>query len=472
MSRRAIALLIAAIAATACLWAGTPSTAQPRLVRTAAPPRNPLQLVHEQHLSARLSELTFTTPALSGPTRVRVLVPDRYDTSGRTRYPVLYLLHGGTGSYRDWTDQGDAAAITAGFPLIVVMPDTGPNNGYLDWYNGGAGGPPMWETYHLTQLLPWIDAHYPTVGTRAGRAIAGLSMGGGGSMVYTARHPDLFGAAASFSGAVDTNVPAVWPLVEAGNWDGHLGVAEGHRVTDEVRWRGHNAWDLAENLGDLSLLQVDTGNGLPGGPGRDIGDPIEGAVHEMNVDFNARLDQLGIAHIWDDYGAGGHNWFYWKRDLRQFLPRLMQALAAPRPAPTSFTYKTIEANYVVYDWQVEVLRPALEFSRLVTNGRDGFSLTGSGRALVTTAPLFEPGQWVDAELRNSAGVQRVELRADGSGRLLVPVLMGAGNPYQQYTAQATAWQAINMLVDAPGSLFDPNLQWPTFTATVRLFPAN
>jgi S-formylglutathione hydrolase FrmB len=126
-----------------------------------------------------------------------------------------------------------------------------------------------------------VDQHYRTTGDRDGRAIAGLSMGGGGTMHYAARHPDLFTAAAAFSGAVDTNTLPVQALVQtAGFEDGHApGSVVGLRLTEEVRWRGHNPTDLASNLEGL-VLQLDTGNGLPGGPGGDTGDPVEAACFE------------------------------------------------------------------------------------------------------------------------------------------------------------------------------------------------
>jgi hypothetical protein len=69
------------------------------LLLTAAPARaadNPLQLVATTRIDTRLSELTFRTPAVAGETHVRVLLPSTYDDSGKTRYPVLYLLHGAT----------------------------------------------------------------------------------------------------------------------------------------------------------------------------------------------------------------------------------------------------------------------------------------------------------------------------------------------------------------------------------------
>src|SRR5205085_3008695 len=74
---------------------------------------------------------------------------------------------------------------------------------FSDWFNGGAFGPPMWETFHITQLIPWVDANLRTVAAAEGRAVAGLSQGGFGSLSYAARHPDLFTSAAAFSGGCE-----------------------------------------------------------------------------------------------------------------------------------------------------------------------------------------------------------------------------------------------------------------------------
>src|SRR5437588_9176996 len=82
-----------------------------------------LHVISQRQLDPRLLELTVTTGALPGPARVRVLLPDGYDTGRARRYPVLYLLHGTSGDAADWTAKGDAEKTTAGLPLIVVMPD-------------------------------------------------------------------------------------------------------------------------------------------------------------------------------------------------------------------------------------------------------------------------------------------------------------------------------------------------------------
>jgi esterase/lipase superfamily enzyme len=317
-----------------------------------------------------------------------------------------------------------------------VMPDTGQYGNYTNWYNDGAFGQPMWETYHIHQLLPWIDAHYPTVGKRSGRATAGLSMGGGGAMSYAARHPDLFVSASSFSGAVDTNSPTVQPVTEAsGASDGaHTpGAIFGLRATEEVRWRAHNPWDLAGNLRGLKLT-LRTGNGAPGGPGGDSGDPVEAEVHTESVNMHNQLVALHIPHVWDDYGPGGHAWYYWQRDLRETLPDIMKAFAHPPAAPSPFSFRAVEPLYYVYGWMVSVKRPALEFTELQRASRKGFRLLGSGTATVRTARYFKP----HSSVRATIGKKKKTLRAGRYGRVTLQVPLGPGNPDQEYTPEAQA----------------------------------
>jgi S-formylglutathione hydrolase FrmB len=446
--------------------------ATPAAISAPAPAGSPgLQYLGTQHLSPRLEELTFSTPALAAPTKVRVLLPSGYDPSGRTRYPMMLLLHGANESYTAWTTAGHAEQITAGYPLIVVMPDGGVDGGYQDWYNGGAGGPPAWETYHIGQLLPWIDGHFPTVGTRAGRAVAGVSMGGGGSMHYAAAHPDLFAAAASFSGAVDNGNFYMQQLDEAtGVPDAKPpGSACGLWQTDEVRCRGVNALDLAENLKGL-FLQVDTGDGYPGGPDGNGPDLIESGVYQQSVSFHEKLQQLGIAHVWDYYGPGGHEYYYFDRDLAHLLPRLMQVFAHPRAAPLPFDYTSVAADYSAYGWHLTIARPALEFSELRFASPSGFELHGSGTAHVTTAGYYRAGQALAVGVRNLDGQTTQLLHADGNGRLSLPLILGPGNPYQEYSPEAKAWLATRHLTDVSGQEQNSLQSWPVYTAAVSIKP--
>ncbi|MEA2124544.1 MAG: hypothetical protein QOI80_1326 [Solirubrobacteraceae bacterium] len=399
----------------------------------AADGADDLTVTRSDQLSPRLREFGFTTPALSGETNVRILLPAGYDAHPNRRYPVLYLLHGccdfDVPGSRAWTTHGEAEEATAGLPLIVVMPDGGRGGFYSDWYNNGLGGTPMWETYHLGELMPWVDREFRTRAEREGRVIAGLSMGGFGAMKYAAEHPDRFVAAATFSGAVDTNQIAAELDALSGLDGGVPGSVFGMRDLEEVRWRSANPWDLAENLRGLQLT-LRTGNGQPGpyddpssGP-----DALESSVHDQTVALHEKLATLGIAHTFDDYGPGHHAWPYWARDLKQTLPDLMAQLKHPPAPPRRVTYATAAPEYDVYGWHVKVTRPGLEFSRLSGASRRGFTLEGSGDAEVTTPPVYAGG-----EVKVGDGPAQTL----HGPRLHVAVPLGPGNQGQQYRAGVT-----------------------------------
>ncbi len=435
-SRWASALAGAALALTLAAASGQAQAAP------AEPAPAEATIVSTQRIDSRLQELTVEAPALADATKVRVLLPDGYGDDPGRRYPVLYLLHGAGGDETGWTTAGDAEAATAGRPLIVVMPDGGRAGWYTNWSNGGAGGPPAWERYHVSELIPLIDQRFRTVAARRGRAIAGLSMGGFGAFSYAARHPDLFTAAASYSGGVDLNAVLYGQPIGRVAVDGSLALAGFNGVTgtdlfgdftvENILWRAHNPIDLAPNLDGLRLALY-TGNGLPGGPlGPNGQDLVEIGAHQMNVNLHDRLAALGLRHIWSDYGPGGHTWPYWRRDLSETIPWLMRRFAHPRPAPRRVTFTAVEPSYEAYDWRVKLRRPNAEFSTLSGADRRGFALTGSGRALVRTPPRYRPGARYLARIRRrGGGVDRRRLRVTGSGRLRLRLRLAATNRFDE-----------------------------------------
>jgi S-formylglutathione hydrolase FrmB len=351
---------------------------------------------------------------------------------------VLYLLNGGGGSYLDWTVQGNAEKLTASAPAIIVMPDGGSGGNYTDWYGPDGSFTPRWETYHITQLIPWIDAHFRTLADRSQRAIAGLSMGGNGALHYAARHPDLFAAVASWSGANDVFNPIIYPITETTEIsNGALpGSVFGPRATQQIRWRAFNPVDVAGNLGGL-WISLRFGNGQPGGPDGNTGvDIIETAVHDANVSVHDQLVAAGIPHGYDDYGPGAHNWFYWSRDLKEDLPGLLQAFAQHRPAPEAVTHWAIDPTYQVFGWSVSVTRTATEGSRLIDATRHGFTFQGSGKAVVRTPAFYRPGQELRLTVQDQAGTHASVIVVGRHGTASVPVELGTANPYQQDTAPA------------------------------------
>jgi S-formylglutathione hydrolase FrmB len=395
-----------------------------------------ITVAREQRLDSRLIEYSLRTPALADETNLRVLLPDGYDASPGKHYPVLYLLHGccdyDVDGSQAWTTHGEVANSTAGLDLIVVMPASGKGGFYTDWYNGGAGGPQEYETYHIGQLIPWVDTRFRTRADRTGRAIAGLSMGGFGAMSYAARHPDLFVAAAAFSGAVDINDPEYSGEVDAlGNLDGAPpGTIFGPRPTELVRWKAHNPVDLAGNLRRLRLT-LRTGNGEPGGHFGGGPDALERGVHQQMTTLHEKLDALGEPHVWDDYGPGAHTWPYWARDLQETLPQVMDAFASPPPAPRRVRFEAAEPSYEAYGWRVRIKRPALEFSRLDLAYKRGFALTGSGAATVVTPAFYSARRRIRVTIDGGDRVHVTTRRAGRHGRLTVHLPLGPGNGAQQ-----------------------------------------
>ena len=271
--------------------------------------------------------------------RVRILLPSGYDAQDpSTRYPVLYLLHGAGDSYATWTQNTDVEAFTAAFPLIVVMPDAGhggspPNE--AGWYSDWQDGSRQWETFHTEVLVDYVDASYHTLGA-GHRAVTGLSMGGFGAMSYAARHPGLFQAAASFSGAVDTQHAAPASGAAFANLQDAFGTPGpgvwGDQLADEPTWRAHNPRARAADLA-CSELFVATGTGTPGGPaGDDLGNPggyaIESFIFQMNASFAAALVQAGVPFQQDFYTGGYHGWPYWERELHWALPQILPVIEA------------------------------------------------------------------------------------------------------------------------------------------------
>src|SRR3954454_19625042 len=257
---------------------------------------NPAQITAEKQLGPRVVELTINTPAFAEPTKVQVDLPTGYDSDPDRRWPVTYVLAGTMNTYKTFNDFVGGVKLTEKYPSIIVSPN-GDSGYWSDWYNGGAFGPPMYETYVIDQLIPLIDARFRTIARRSQRAVLGVSMGGYGSMMVAAHHPDLFAASSSISGAVDSNLPANGAVLSASpEFQGAQADAiYGPRATQEVRWHGHNPTDLADNLRGLDL-QVRSANGVPNpaigeqpASADSVSCVVEGGVHMASVDLHDAL---------------------------------------------------------------------------------------------------------------------------------------------------------------------------------------
>ncbi|MFT4262350.1 MAG: alpha/beta hydrolase family protein [Nocardioides sp.] len=294
--------------------------------------------------SARVIRYTVSTPSLAmsatTPLRVNVILPAGYARHPRHRYPVLYALPGTSNLANVWLSNLDTLSLTKSLPMIVVMPDgTYDADGggfYTNWVDQTTSrGVANWETFHTAELVAWVDKRFRTKKKRSQRAIVGISQGGFGSMSYAARHPDLYGAAASFSGAVDiyynevcrAGAVTLISAIMTGLNQVQPFAPFGDPVTDAANWQ---ARDPASQVARLANTKVDlyTSTGLPGES--DLSDPavpgtvaMEAILHASNLCFKQAAEAAGVGIGWHSYAQGTHAWGYGTRALKDYLPRLM-----------------------------------------------------------------------------------------------------------------------------------------------------
>jgi enterochelin esterase-like enzyme len=146
--------------------------------------------------------LSMKSTILNGERKYAIYLPPDYETSQRG-YPVLYLLHGAGGSQTSWIQHGEVLyiadkAIVEGkcTPMVIVMADaTSGRQGYFNSLKGDW----RYEDFFFEEFIPYIEGKYRIRGEKRYRAIAGLSMGGGGTFIYALHHPELFSSACPLS---------------------------------------------------------------------------------------------------------------------------------------------------------------------------------------------------------------------------------------------------------------------------------
>jgi S-formylglutathione hydrolase FrmB len=264
---------------------------------------------------------------------VRVILPVDYGTPGK-RFPVLYLLHDAGGSYKIWSQNTDVLSLTRGLDLIVVMPDGGSGTD-AGWYTNWADGSRQWETFHIEVMIPYLERYLDVLGD-GHRAIAGVSMGGFGTMSYSGRHPGLFAAAAGISGAVDLLYIEQLSAVVTQQLNPVISTPDarywGDPVSNYAEWQAH---DPGHNIDSFKTMKVflSSGNGLVGGAYDDPSGPeqagayaVENIVWQMNHSFASALEAAGVEHHTFFYGPGYHGWPYYREELAWALPQLMSVI--------------------------------------------------------------------------------------------------------------------------------------------------
>ncbi|MBC8491617.1 MAG: esterase family protein [Candidatus Marinimicrobia bacterium] len=242
--------------------------------------------------AASLDTVVIKSKAMQKKPKAVIVLPDAYQNS-KSGFPVLYLLHGWSGAYDNWSKKMDLGPLSDRYSIIIVCPD----GGYAGWYlDSPLKKDSQYETYISGEVLRYIDKHYRTIEDTDGRFICGISMGGHGAISLLAKHPDLYAAAGSMSG--------VMALTSSSK---HFGIGQliGDYETHRDKWEQYSCLNMIENLAGL-----------------DKGIVIDCGIADFTIDINRqmhrKLMELGIPHDYYER-PGEHSWDYWTNALEYHI---------------------------------------------------------------------------------------------------------------------------------------------------------
>ena len=245
---------------------------------------------------------TVKSDILKMERKYAIYLPPGYNESDQS-YPVLYLLHGSGDDHTGWVQFGQVQhiadmTIAEGkcARMIVVMPDA--NTGRRGYFND-IRGDFNYEDFFFNELIPHIEKTYRVRTERRYRAIAGLSMGGGGTIFYAMHRPELFAAAAPLSAST-------------GNWDFEQFRSRQRDTTVtqaqiEANYKRHSIEEIIKNATKEELDRIKQIRWY-------ISCGDDDFLYEGNSRMHIVFRKSEIAH---EYRVkdGGHTWTYWRMEL-------------------------------------------------------------------------------------------------------------------------------------------------------------
>ena len=249
-----------------------------------------------------VSKVWYDSAVAGFDRRLSVYTPAGYNPCGKTRYPVLYVLHGIGGDEDAWLEQGRAAQILDNLiasgqakPMIVVFTNGNISQEAAPGQNStGYVRPTMqlpktvegtFET-SFPEIVKFIDANYKTIAKKQSRAICGLSMGGFHTLYISLNYPDMFNYSGMFSAAIGVDGQQMCPMYE--NFDAKLATYFSKKPA--LLWIGCGKTDF---------------------------------LYKSNIDFMAKMDTNGQPYKYMET-EGGHIWRNWRIYLSEFVPLLFK----------------------------------------------------------------------------------------------------------------------------------------------------
>lgn len=250
----------------------------------------------------RVDTIAIYSPSMKKTLKAAISFPSGYE-KGESRYPVIYLLHGGSGAFSDWhqkvTEKGIVNQMAEEHKVLIVTPGVGPASYY---YDSPLLDSVRYETYMIQELIPFIDKNYRTLAQKESRAITGLSMGGHGAITLAGKHPTLFIAAGSMSGVMNIDTD-LWKVGEDFRSLRKKGQIE---MLGAINYQGplfnpYTAVGLVDQLKNQKVsLIIDCG--------------VDDFLIETNRQMHSLLMEKKVAHEYIER-PGAHTWNYWTEAL-------------------------------------------------------------------------------------------------------------------------------------------------------------
>jgi enterochelin esterase-like enzyme len=235
-----------------------------------------------------------------------IYLPPDYETSERS-YPVLYLLHGSGDDQSGWIQFGEVLHITdkavregIATPMIIVMPDA--DTGQRGYTNDPSGNW-RYEDFFFEEFMPFIEKTYRIRPAKRYRAVAGLSMGGGGTFYYALHRPDLFSAACPLSASTGPLT-----MAEVESFMQRRGMPGATQKQKDDWYQKYSVLELIRNIPDDKKNAVRWFI--------DCGD--DDFLYEGNSLVHIEMRKKEIPHEFR-IRNGGHNWTYWRESLPEVL---------------------------------------------------------------------------------------------------------------------------------------------------------
>ena len=254
-----------------------------------------------------IEQQTVHSAILGKNVHYTIYLPPDYSSSERS-YPVVYLLHGYSDDNTGWLQFGEInrladKAIADGTipPMIIVMP-----NGDSSFYINSYDGKEKYEDFFVSEFMPAVEKAYRIKGDRRWRGVAGLSMGGFGTLVYTMKHPELFVAGAALSAAVfDDSAMIKMPDGFYEQAFGQLygrGLKGAERVNAALNANSPLKIVASKPAGELKKVRywIDCGD--------------DDGLSKGNCLLHIALTEKGVPHEFR-VRDGAHTWTYWRTGI-------------------------------------------------------------------------------------------------------------------------------------------------------------